>query len=73
MKSIDNKLLTWADLYDQSTFEAKKMIAAQLIKSVHVGRDYNMEVLFNVSFQEFQQAQLSGENCTEIPLDSHSG
>ncbi len=72
LKKEYNKLLTWADLYDQSTFEAKKMIAAQLIKSVHVGRDYNIEVVFNVSFEEFQQAELSGENCTKSPLGSHS-
>ncbi len=58
-----SKLLSWADLYDQSSFEAKKMIAAQFIKSVHVGRDYNIEIVFNVSFQEFQQMKLqSGEN-----------
>ena len=69
--SLDNKLLTWADLYDQSTFEAKKMIAAQLIKFVHVGWDYNIEIIFDVSFQEFQQAKLSGENHTKTPSCSH--
>ncbi len=71
LKQEYNKLLTWADLYDQSTFEAKKMIAAQLIKSVHVGRDYNIEIVFNISFQEFQEAKLSGENHTKTPPCSH--
>jgi site-specific DNA recombinase len=50
-----DRLLTWADLYDKSTFEAKKMIAAQFIKAVRVGRDYNIEIDFNVSFEEFQR------------------
>lgn len=49
-----DRLLSWADLYDKSTFEAKKMIVAQLIKAVRVGRDYNIEIDFNVSFEEFQ-------------------
>ncbi|MEG1010739.1 MAG: hypothetical protein RSE54_02675 [Ruthenibacterium sp.] len=49
-----NRLLTWADLYDKSTFEAKKMIVAQFVKAVRVGRDYNIEIDFNVSFEEFQ-------------------
>ncbi len=72
LKQEYNKLLTWADLYDQSTFEAKKMIAAQLIKSVHVGRAYNIEIVFNVSFQEFQKAKLNGENHSKTPPSSHS-
>lgn len=30
------KLMNWADLYDNCTFEAKKVIAAQFVKAVHV-------------------------------------
>jgi hypothetical protein len=47
-------LLSWADLYDKSSFAAMKMIVSQFIKAVRVGRDYNIEVDFNVSFDEFQ-------------------
>jgi len=68
-----DRLLTWADLYDKSTFEAKKMIAAQFIKAVRVGRDYNIEIDFNVSFEEFQSfcnAESADENLT--PLRSHT-
>jgi septal ring factor EnvC (AmiA/AmiB activator) len=49
-----DRLLSWADLYDKSSFAAKKMIVSQFIKAVRVGRDYNIEVDFNVSFDEFQ-------------------
>ena len=31
------------------------MIVSQLVKAVRVGRDYNIEVEFNVSFEDFQQ------------------
>lgn len=56
-----DRILTWADLYDQCTFEAKKMIAAQLIRSVRVYRDYKMEIDFNISFEELQK--WDSENC----------
>lgn len=53
LRKEHDRLLTWADLYDKSTNEAKK-IAAQFIKAVRVGRDYNIEIDFNASFEEFQ-------------------
>ena len=54
LKREYDQLLSWADLYDKSSFEAKKMIVSQFIRSVRVGRDYNIEVDFNVSFEELQ-------------------
>ena len=54
LKREYDQLLSWADLYDKSSFEAKKMIVSQFIKAVRVGRDYNIEVDFNVSFEELQ-------------------
>jgi hypothetical protein len=53
-----NQILTWADLYENSTFDAKKMIIQQLVKAIRVHRDYSLEIEFNVSFDEFQ-------NCKE--------
>lgn len=49
-----DRLLSWADLYENSTFEAKKMIVSQFIKAVRVGKDYTIEVDFNVTFEKFQ-------------------
>lgn len=49
------KLESWADLYDNCTFEAKKMIVSQLIKAVYVYRDYRLEVEFRVSFDDFKR------------------
>ena len=37
------------------------MIAAQLIRSVRVYRDYKMEIDFNISFEELQK--WDSENC----------
>jgi len=49
------KLQTWADLYDNCSFSAKKMLVAQFIKAVYVYRDYRIEVEFNVSFEAFRE------------------
>ena len=48
------KIKSWADLYDTCTFDAKKMIISQFIKSVYVYRDYTLEIEFNVSFEDFR-------------------
>ena len=53
-----DQLLSWADLYSKSSFEARKMILSQLIDSVYVGRDYKMEINFKFSFDEFNTQPL---------------
>lgn len=47
-------LVSWADIYDTCSFETKKMFVSQFIKSIHIFRDYRMEIEFNVSFEEFR-------------------
>ena len=56
-----DQLIGWAEMYDNCTFEAKKMIAAQFVKAVRVRRDYEIDIEFNVSFEEFQALYLEGE------------
>lgn len=49
------------------------MTAARFTDAVRVGRDYNIEIDFNVSFEEFQSfcnAESVDENLT--PLRSHT-
>lgn len=53
------KLLSWAEIYDTCSFEAKKMFISHFIKSVHVFRGYDLEVEFNVSFEEFRNLKAS--------------
>lgn len=55
------QLMNWAELYDNCTFEAKKMIVAQFVKAVHVRRGYEVNIEFNVSFEEFQSLYLEPE------------
>ena len=55
-----DEIITWADIYEDSTLERKKMIVAQLIKKVSVGRGYQISVEFNITFDELQRA-ITGE------------
>ena len=49
------KLVSWAELYDTASMEAKKMIVNQLIKRVDVGRNYQVNITFNFSYEQFMQ------------------
>ena len=55
------QLMNWSELYDNCSFEAKKMIVAQFVKAVHVKRGYELDIEFNVSFEEFQSLYLEPE------------
>lgn len=61
------QLETWADIYARCTFEARKMIVSQFVKSVYVYKDYTLEVEFNVAFEDFQNlvAECQGLRQTE--------
>ena len=55
------QFISWAEEYDNSTMEQKKMIICQLIDSIKVGRGYNIEIEFNVSYKQFFGEEK--ENC----------
>lgn len=48
-----SQFISWAEEYDTSTMEQKKMIICQLIDSIKVGKGYNIEIEFNVSYKQF--------------------
>ena len=60
-----DQLMGWAEMYDNCTFEAKKMIVAQFVNAVHVRRDYEIDIEFNVSFEEFQALYLEGSQIKQ--------
>lgn len=49
-----DRLKSWADVYDRCSFEAKKMFISHFVKAIYVYRDYELEIEFNVSFDEFR-------------------
>ena len=48
-----DELISWAELYDDASFEKKKMIVNCLIKRVDVFRGYKLKIDFNFDFQQF--------------------
>ena len=46
-------IISWADMYDTASMEAKKMIVNCLIKRVEVYRDYKLHIYFNIDFEQF--------------------
>ena len=53
LKKQYDAIVSWAQMYDESSFEAKKMIAAALIKSVKIYNGNRMEFDFNLGVEQF--------------------
>lgn len=56
MSKIDfyySQFRTCADEFDNSTMEQKKMIACQLIREVKVSRGYEIEIVFDLNYEQF--------------------
>ena len=47
-------MLTWAELFEGSSMEGKKMIVWQLIDKVRISRDYKIEIDLKVSLEQFK-------------------
>jgi len=50
-----DKILTWADMYEGSTLEGKKMILWQIIDKVRVGRDFQIEIDLKNTAKQFKE------------------
>jgi len=59
-----DEVISWADVFDELSIEAKKMVVSQLINQVRIGSDYSMEIDLNVSYKMFCDV------LTEIPAIS---
>jgi DNA invertase Pin-like site-specific DNA recombinase len=53
IKTQYKKFISWAEIFNTSTKETKKMIAAYLIESVKVRRGYEVDIKFNVAYEQF--------------------
>ena len=53
IKSQYSKALNWSEIFDEADIETKKMIVSYLIKKVSVKRDYNIDIEFNIDFEQF--------------------
>jgi len=60
-----NDVMTWADMFDECSMEAKKMVVSQLFNKVRIGKDYTIEIDMNVSYDMFH----SGINDTPLKAE----
>lgn len=47
------QLQSWSVLYDSAELPVKKMIASELIKRVTVHSDYQLDIQFNITYEQF--------------------
>lgn len=52
-----NQFVSWADEFEKSTLERKRMIADELLKEVWVARGYEVNILMNATYQQFLTAE----------------
>ena len=65
LKKQYDKVLTWADMFEGSSLEGKKMIIWQIINQVRVFRDYRLEVDLKIGFEQFVKLwHRKGSNIT---------
>lgn len=48
-----NIFLNWADEFQNASLEERKMIACQLIRKVKVSKGYNVNIEFDMNYQQF--------------------
>ena len=56
IKADYQRLISWSEMFQDSDTETKKMIVAYLIDSVKVNRGYELDIKFNVAFEQFFNA-----------------
>ena len=49
-----DSIISWADLYDSTSMEAKKMIFSYLINRIEVSRGYKVKIDFNIDLAQFR-------------------
>ena len=58
------ELTNWADEFDYSSKERKKMIICQLLRKINISRDYNLDIELNMEYGQFITEQLKRDNFT---------
>ena len=50
-----DQFVSWADEFDEASYERKRLIICKLFKEINVGKNYQIEMLMNTSYQQFIQ------------------
>ena len=44
---------SWADEFDRTSLEKKKMIICQLVREINVSKGYELEIVLDVNYDQF--------------------
>ena len=47
------RIVSWSDIFDKSEMAVKKMICGYIIKKITVRRDYQLDIEFNITIEQF--------------------
>lgn len=47
------RIVSWSDIFDESEMAVKKMICGYIIKKITVRRDYQLDIEFNITIEQF--------------------
>lgn len=50
-----DEIITWSEMYETASIEAKRMIVGYLIKRVDVYKSYKLHIEFNIDFEQFRE------------------
>lgn len=53
MQAEFNRIMSWSQIFDKSDIATKKMVCGYIIKRVTVHRDYQIDVEFNITIEQF--------------------
>ena len=66
LKKLDyyyEQFISWADEFENASLERKKMIICHLIQSIKVRKGYELEIEFNISYQQFFASERLKNDC----------
>ena len=60
-----DEIMSWSELYDSASLEAKKMIVNAMITRIDVYHGYELNVEFNFNIRQFFEGIAEGESEAE--------
>ena len=52
LERLFGKVLTWSEMFGSCSLDEKKMILSQLIHKIHIWKDNQIEIEFNIHIQQ---------------------
>ena len=63
-----DEIISWSELYDSASLEAKKMIVNAMIARIDVFKDYRLHIEFNFNIRQFFEGIDGKEDLSKIPV-----